>query len=143
MIDEKKLIEELKQSGMIADNDYGNAMVDMINAQPKIGNLDNIKMSDLICKSALLKKMIDDRVFKSPLHEFQHYHNIVKDMPTIEIVKSETSSIVNDAWKEIKIIVNAEINELCNQYIFEDAKEFENSRDVIKTALQQAGYNLE
>ena len=37
MIDEKKLIDKLKQSGMIADNDYGNAMVDMINEQPKIG----------------------------------------------------------------------------------------------------------
>lgn len=36
MIDEKKLIDELKQSGMIADNDYGNAMVDMIESQPKI-----------------------------------------------------------------------------------------------------------
>lgn len=37
MIDEKKLIDKLKQSGMIADNDYGNAMVDMIENQPKIG----------------------------------------------------------------------------------------------------------
>lgn len=37
MIDEKKLIDELKQSGMIADNSYGNAMVDFINSQPKIG----------------------------------------------------------------------------------------------------------
>ena len=37
MIDEKKLIDELKQSGMIADNEYGNAMLDMINGQSKIG----------------------------------------------------------------------------------------------------------
>lgn len=37
MIDEKKLIDKLKQSGMIADNEYGNAMVDMIDNQPKIG----------------------------------------------------------------------------------------------------------
>lgn len=37
MIDEKKLIDELKQSGMIADNEYGNAMVNMIESQPKIG----------------------------------------------------------------------------------------------------------
>ena len=37
MIDETKLIDELKQSGMIADNEYGNAMLDMINGQPKIG----------------------------------------------------------------------------------------------------------
>lgn len=37
MIDETKLIDELKQSGMIADNEYGNTMLDMINGQPKIG----------------------------------------------------------------------------------------------------------
>lgn len=37
MIDEARLIDELKQSGMIADNEYGNAMVDMINSQHKIG----------------------------------------------------------------------------------------------------------
>ncbi len=37
MIDEKKLIDELKQSGMIADNEYGNALIDMINSQSKIG----------------------------------------------------------------------------------------------------------
>lgn len=37
MIDEKKLIDELKQSGMIADNEYGNAMLDMISSQPKVG----------------------------------------------------------------------------------------------------------
>lgn len=36
MIDEKKLIDDLKQSGMIADNEYENAMVDMIESQPKI-----------------------------------------------------------------------------------------------------------
>ena len=38
MIDEARLIDELKQSGMIADNEYGNAMLDMINGQPKIGD---------------------------------------------------------------------------------------------------------
>ena len=38
MIDEKKLIDELKQSGMIADNEYGNAMVDMIESQPQISS---------------------------------------------------------------------------------------------------------
>ena len=37
MIDEKKLIDELKQSGMIVDNEYGNAIVDMVGSQPKIG----------------------------------------------------------------------------------------------------------
>ena len=37
MNEEKKLIDELKQSGMIVDNEYGNAMLDMINGQPKIG----------------------------------------------------------------------------------------------------------
>lgn len=38
MIDEMKLLEELKQSGMIADNAYGNAVADMINGQPRTGN---------------------------------------------------------------------------------------------------------
>lgn len=38
MIDEKKLIDELKQSGMIADNEYGNAMPDIINSQPQTGD---------------------------------------------------------------------------------------------------------
>lgn len=37
MINEKKLIDELKQSGMIADDEYGNYMVDMIENQPKVG----------------------------------------------------------------------------------------------------------
>jgi hypothetical protein len=37
MIDEKKLIDELKQSGMIADNEYGNAMLNIINSQSKTG----------------------------------------------------------------------------------------------------------
>ncbi len=36
MIDEGKLIGELKQSGMIVDNDYRNSMVNFINSQPKI-----------------------------------------------------------------------------------------------------------
>ncbi len=31
------MIDELKQSEMIADNEYGNAMIDMIENQPKIG----------------------------------------------------------------------------------------------------------
>lgn len=38
MIDEKKLIDELKQNGMIADNEYGNAMLDIINSQPQTGD---------------------------------------------------------------------------------------------------------
>lgn len=42
MIDEKKLIDELKQSGMIADNEYESAMVDMINSQPKLGMNEDI-----------------------------------------------------------------------------------------------------
>jgi len=37
MIDENKLIDELKQSGLILDNERGNAIVDLINNQPKIG----------------------------------------------------------------------------------------------------------
>lgn len=37
MIDESRLIEELKESGMIADNEYGNSIVEFIENQPKIG----------------------------------------------------------------------------------------------------------
>lgn len=37
MIDENKLIDELKQSGLIPDNEHENAIVDLINNQPKIG----------------------------------------------------------------------------------------------------------
>lgn len=37
MIDEKKLIEELKESGFIIDDDFGNELVDFIDAQPKAG----------------------------------------------------------------------------------------------------------
>ncbi|MBD5504238.1 MAG: hypothetical protein HDR09_11040 [Lachnospiraceae bacterium] len=42
MIDEKKLIDELKQSGMIADNDYGNSLVNMINSQPTAYDLEKV-----------------------------------------------------------------------------------------------------
>lgn len=51
--------------------------------------------------------------------------------------------MVNEAWKEIEIIINANINELCNQNRYSDAKDLENCRDVIKTALQMAGYEFE
>lgn len=37
MIDERKLIEELKESGFITDNDYGHAMIDFIQNMPKVG----------------------------------------------------------------------------------------------------------
>lgn len=36
MIDEKVLIEGLKQNGFIIDNEYGNAVINFINNQPKI-----------------------------------------------------------------------------------------------------------
>ncbi len=36
---------------------------------------------DLISRSALLSKMTD-RTFRSELHEYRHYQNIVKMMPT-------------------------------------------------------------
>lgn len=42
----------------------------------------NGRMSgDLISRSALLSKMTD-RTFRSELHEYRHYRNIVKMMPT-------------------------------------------------------------
>ncbi|RKJ46551.1 hypothetical protein D7X98_04130 [bacterium 1XD8-76] len=37
--------------------------------------------NDLISRNALLKKMTD-RTFSSYLHEYRHYQNTVKDMPT-------------------------------------------------------------
>lgn len=49
---------------------------------------------------------------------------------------------INDAWKEIKIIVNADINELCNQNRHSDARELENCRDIVETALRLSGYEI-
>lgn len=51
-------------------------------------------------------------------------------------------NMVGKAWEEIEIIINSDINDLCNQNRFSDAKDMENYRDVIKIALLMAGYNL-
>lgn len=58
MIDETKLIDELKQSGMIADNEYGNAMLDMINSQPKIGGW--IPCSDRLPDRSVMNPITND-----------------------------------------------------------------------------------
>ena len=58
MIDEKRLMEELKQSGMIVDNEYGNAMVDIIENQPKIGDW-------VPCSERLPEKPIENPVFEN------------------------------------------------------------------------------
>lgn len=51
--------------------------------------------------------------------------------------------MVGKAWGKIEIIINSEINMLCNQNRFSDAKDIENCRDVIKMALLISGYDLE
>lgn len=50
--------------------------------------------------------------------------------------------MLKEAWEEIEIIVNANINELCNQNRYSDAKDLENCRDVVKVALMLSGYEL-
>ena len=89
MIDETKLIDELKQSGMIADNEYGNAMLDMINGQPKIGGW--IPCSERLPeeKGWYLVYAKNQRPFVAyfkgktfPLNN--HYHEIVAWMPLPE-----------------------------------------------------------
>lgn len=47
--------------------------------------------------------------------------------------------MLKEAWEEIAIIINANINELCNQGRYSDAKELENSRDVVAVALAMFG----
>lgn len=42
LISRSALIDELKQSGIIADNDYGNAIVDFINSRPIAYDVDKV-----------------------------------------------------------------------------------------------------
>lgn len=42
LISRSALVDELKQSGMIVDNDYGNAMLDFINNQPTVYDVDKV-----------------------------------------------------------------------------------------------------
>lgn len=48
--------------------------------------------------------------------------------------------IVSEAWNEIEIIVNSDINELCNQNRYSDAQQLENCRDIVKVALKLSGH---
>lgn len=50
--------------------------------------------------------------------------------------------MLKEAWEEIEIIVNANINELCDQNRYSDAKDLENCRDAVKIALMMSGYEL-
>lgn len=50
--------------------------------------------------------------------------------------------MLKEAWEEIEIIINSNINELCNQNRYSDAKDLENCRDIVKTALIMSGYEL-
>ena len=68
----------------------------------------------------------------------------VSDMPTAyDIKKEEASDIIFESWKEIKIIINSNINELCNQNRHSDAEYLENCRDAIKMALMMNGYKID
>lgn len=50
--------------------------------------------------------------------------------------------MLKEAWEEIEIIINANINELCNKGRYSDAKDLENCRDVVKTVLLMSGYGI-
>lgn len=54
--------------------------------------------------------------------------------------RQENMSIVSEAWNEIEIIVNSNINTLCNQNRYSDAKQLEDCRDIVKTALKLSGH---
>lgn len=56
--------------------------------------------------------------------------------------KRGESEILKEAWEEIEIITNSNINELCSQNRYSDAKKLEDNRDIVKTALKLAGYKL-
>lgn len=56
--------------------------------------------------------------------------------------KRGESEILKEAWEEIEIITNSNINELCSQNRYSDARKLEDNRDIVKTALKLAGYKL-
>lgn len=63
--------------------------------------------NDLISRSALLRKMTD-RTFKSQLHEYQHYQNMVKNMPiaydvdkVVERLKEKKENYRKDAYAQM------------------------------------------
>lgn len=47
--------------------------------------------------------------------------------------------MVKEAWKNITIIINSLINDLCNQGRYEEAKQWENYRDVIAFTIAMSG----
>lgn len=51
--------------------------------------------------------------------------------------------MIKEAWEDIEIIVNAYIGKLCNKNRFSDAKEIENSRDIVKSAVFLLGFVLD
>lgn len=46
--------------------------------------------------------------------------------------------MIKESWEDIKILINSDINELCNKGRYNDARELENARDIIETALKLA-----
>lgn len=53
LINRSALIDELKQSGMIVDNDYGNAMVDFIKNLPTAYDVDKVVEQLEKCKEIM------------------------------------------------------------------------------------------
>ena len=104
MIDEKKLIEELKQSGMIADNEYGNAMVDMIENQPKIGEW--IPCSERLPEGENQKVIVSaiwdgyESTTQSYFYHGKFYNKPYYQIPAGEIQESYTGDKVV-AWQHL------------------------------------------
>lgn len=55
LISRSALIDELKQSGMIVDDDYGNAMVDFINSLPTAYDADVVveQLEERLCSETI------------------------------------------------------------------------------------------
>lgn len=98
MIDEKRLIDELKQSGMIADNEYGNAMVDMIKNQPKVG--------DWISCSEQLPEDGTDVIVWFEYFRYGEYNRLFQTTGISYMYDGKWSGFVNgqSGWNQLSII---------------------------------------
>ena len=98
MIDEKRLIDELKQSGMIADNEYGNAMVDMIKNQPKVG--------DWISCSEQLPEDGTDVIVWFEYFRYGEYNRLFQTTGISYMYDCNWSGFVNgqSGWNQLSII---------------------------------------